>query len=82
MAAALPEITAIVREVLRCNACEVTATTRFEELANWDPMDLVAIVAESECRFNIQFELVEIDRLTTVGDLVRMIAVKQALFAA
>jgi acyl carrier protein len=38
-------------------------------------------VVEIECRFDLQFELVEIDRLTTVGDLLRMIAAKQALAA-
>jgi acyl carrier protein len=81
VAAALPEITAILREVLRGDSCEVTATTRFEDLAGWDSMDLVAVVVEAECRFNIQFELVEIDRLTTVGDLLGMIAAKQAHFA-
>ncbi|WP_428534189.1 acyl carrier protein [Rhodopila sp.] len=82
MAAALPEITAILREVLRDNSCEVAATTCFEDLPGWDSMDLVAVVVEAECRFNVQFELVEIDRLTTVGDLLRMIAAKQAHFAA
>lgn len=81
VAAALPEITAILREVLRENDCEVTAATRFEDLAGWDSMDLIAVVVEAECRFSILFELVEIDRLTTVGDLLRMIAAKQALFA-
>jgi acyl carrier protein len=45
-------------------------------------MDLVTVVVEVECRFDLQFELAEIDRLTTVGDLLRMIATKQALAAA
>ena len=81
MAAALPEITAILREVLRDDSCEVTATTRFEDLGGWDSMDLIAVVVEAECRFNVQFELVEIDRLITVSDLLGMIAAKQALFA-
>ena len=82
MAAALSEITAILREVLRDDSCEVTEATRFEDLAGWDSMDLIAVVVEAECRFNVQFELVEIDRLTFVGDLLGMIAAKQALFAA
>ena len=82
MAAALPEITAILREVLRDHSCEVTAATRFDDLPSWDSMDLVAVVVEAECRFNVQFELFEIDRLGTVGDLLRMIAAKQASVAA
>jgi hypothetical protein len=35
-----------------------------------------------ECRFALQFELAEIDRLTTIGDLVRMVTAKQALATA
>lgn len=81
MAAALPEITAILREVLRDNSFDVTSATRFEDLTGWDSMDLVAVVVEAECRFNVQFELAEIDRLITVGDLLGMIAAKQAFVA-
>jgi acyl carrier protein len=45
-------------------------------------MDLITVVVEVECRFDLQFELPEIDRLTNIGDLVRMIEAKQALAAA
>jgi acyl carrier protein len=79
--APLPEITSILREVLRDNDLELTPTTRFDDVAGWDSMDLVTVVVEIECRFDLLFELAEIDRLTTVGDLLRMIAAKQALAA-
>ena len=45
-------------------------------------MDLITVVVEVECRFDVQFELPEIDRLVTVGDLLRAISAKQALAAA
>ena len=45
-------------------------------------MDLVTVVVEIECRFGLEFELTEIDRLSTVEDLLRMIATKQAIAAA
>ena len=45
-------------------------------------MDLITLVVEVECRFELQFELPEIDRLATVGDLLDMILAKQALAAA
>jgi acyl carrier protein len=77
----LPELTAIFREVLRDNELELEPTTRFEDLTSWDAMDLVAVVVEVECRFGVQFELVELDRLYSVGDLLRMLTSKQALAA-
>jgi acyl carrier protein len=56
--------------------------TRFDDVTGWDSMDLVSVVVEVECRFDLQFELVEIDRLITIGDLLHMIEAKQALATA
>ena len=82
MIAALPDITAILRDVLHDNALEIASSTRFDDVTGWDSMDLVSVVVEVECRFDLQFELAEIDRLTTVADLMRMIVTKQAHAAA
>jgi acyl carrier protein len=82
VAAPLAEVTAIFRTVLRDSDLEIDPTTRFEDLPGWDSMDLVAVVVEAECRFDVQFELFEMDRLSTVGDLLRMLMTKQALAAA
>jgi acyl carrier protein len=78
VAAPLSEITAIVREVLHDAALDLSPATHFDDLANWDPMDLIAVVVEAECRYDLQFDLPEIDRLITIGDLVSMIEAKQA----
>jgi acyl carrier protein len=61
---------------------EVAAETRFDDLIGWDSMDLVSVVVEVECRFDLQFELPEIDRLATIGDLARMIEAKRTLVLA
>jgi acyl carrier protein len=82
VAAPLHEISGILRGVLRDNDLEFTPATRFDDLTGWDSMDLVAVVVEVECRFGLQFELAEIDRLVTVADLLRAINAKQALAAA
>lgn len=79
MAAYLPEIRSIIREHLHDRHIEVAPDTRFDELIGWDSMDLVSIVVEVECRFDLQFELPEIDRLETIADLSRVIEAKQAL---
>ncbi len=82
MAAPITEITAILRAVLRERDLELAPATRFDDLIGWDSMDLIAVVVEVECRFDVQFTLSEIDRLTTVDDLLGMIEAKQALASA
>ena len=81
MADPVSEIIAILRELLHDNDIELEPTTRFGDLAGWDSMDLVSVVVEVECRFSLQFELPELDRLNTIGDLLAMTAAKQALAA-
>ena len=78
MAAPLSEITAIVRDLLHDGGLDLLSNTRFDDLANWDSMDLITVVVEAECRYNLRFDLQEIDRVITIGDLVNMIEVKQA----
>jgi acyl carrier protein len=82
VATPITEVTAILRMVLRDRELELTPTTHFDDMPGWEPMDMVALVVEVECRFDVQFALPEIDRLTTVGDLLRMITAKQARAAA
>lgn len=82
MAACMFEITAILREMLGDSDLELAQVNCFDELTGWDAMDLVTLVAEVECRFNLRFEPAEIDRLVTVADLLTMIKAKQALTSA
>ena len=82
MAAPLSEISSIVRDVLHDKYLELATTTCFDDLPDWDSMDLVTVVVEIECRFDVQFELMEIERVATVGDLLHMIVAKQAHAAA
>jgi acyl carrier protein len=82
VAAPLYEIFAILRRVLRDNDLELTPSTRFDDLTGWDSMDLITVVVEVECRFDLRIEMVELDRLVTIADLLRTISAKQALGAA
>jgi acyl carrier protein len=82
VAAYLPEITSIIRSLLHDDNVEVTEETCFDALVAWDSMDLVSVVVAVECRFSVEFTTAEIDRLTTVGDLLRMLTAKQALAEA
>ncbi len=82
MVAYLPEISVIIRNLLRDDAVEIDPETRFDDLIGWDSMDLVSVVVEVECHFDVQFELPEIARLSTIDDLSQMIASKRAFAAA
>jgi acyl carrier protein len=82
MAAPLSEVTTIVREIISDSDLDLSPATRFDDLPNWDSMDLINVVVEAERRYDLQFDLPEIDRLVTVGDLLHMIEVKQAIAPA
>ncbi len=78
----LTELTNVVRGVLRNADIELDAQTRFEDLPAWDSLNLISVVVEAECRFGLLFQPEEIEALNTAGDLLRMIASKQALASA
>lgn len=82
MGAYLPVIRSIIRDHLQNADIDVAPETRFDDLMGWDSMDLVSVVVEVECHFDLQFELPEFDRLETIGDLARMIEAKRMLLAA
>jgi acyl carrier protein len=82
VAAAPSEVIAVVRGLLHNNDLDISPATRFDDLANCDSMDLVALVVEVEGQYDLQFDLSEVDRLVTVGDLVQMIEAKRALASA
>jgi acyl carrier protein len=82
VAAYLPEIRAIVRAVLHDDTIEIARDTRFDDLLGWDSMNLISVVVEVECRFNLRFEPADIEGLASVGNLSEMIAAKRALTAA
>jgi acyl carrier protein len=74
----LAEVTDIFRSVLRDPSIELTLETTADDLPAWDSMNHIAMVVEAECRFDIQFDTREIEELTSVGELVRMIHGKLA----
>jgi acyl carrier protein len=77
-AAVLAEITDVVRQVLEDRAIEVHRDTAIDDLAGWDSMNHIAILVETECRFDVTFELQDIDATPTVGHLVRLVQAKRS----
>ena len=75
----LTDVIAAVRDVLREPDVPLSADTSLEDIPGWDSMDLIAVVVELECRFDILFELPELDSFYRVGDLVRGVSAKCGL---
>ncbi|PPQ36021.1 acyl carrier protein [Rhodopila globiformis] len=82
MRPSLSAIASIIRHMLCDGSLAITADTQFADLPGWDDMDLMRIVDEAECHFDVQFNLTEFDRLATVGDLLLAAVSKQVLAAA
>lgn len=78
----LADVTGILRDLLHDQNLQVTLQTRFGDIAGWDSMDLITAVVEVECLYDLQFDLQDIDRLVTVGDLVDLVFFKRTLTAA
>jgi acyl carrier protein len=77
--AILAALTDIFRSVFEDAELELTMETTSDDLPCWDSMNHIAIVVEAEYRFDIQFQTVEIEDLTRVSDLVRLIETKRAV---
>jgi acyl carrier protein len=45
-------------------------------MAGWDSMNHIAILVEAECRFDVVFDLADVEAVPTVGHLVRLIQAK------
>ena len=81
-AAILAEITDIVRTVFSDPYIELTPEMTSDDLPVWDSMNYIRLVVEAECRFDIEFQAVEIEDVKTVGELVQMIEAKVAVVHA
>jgi acyl carrier protein len=78
----LSDVISAVRCVLQDPDLELTLATRLDDIPGWDSMDVISVTVELECRYDILFELPEIDNFYVVGDMVRGLAAKCSLEAA
>lgn len=74
----LAEVNDIVRLVLEDRSIELRLDMSIHELDAWDSMNHVAILVEAECRFDVLFELDDLEAVPTVGHLVRLIQAKRS----
>jgi acyl carrier protein len=71
-------LTATFRTVFEDAALSLTPDMTAADIAGWDSLRMILILASLEERFDLQFTTREMDSLRCVGDLVRVIAEKLA----
>ena len=76
VAAIPPRLLQAMRWVLRDPDLGVSASTRLEDLTGWDSMAHISLMVETECRFDVMFEVAEIEAVRTVGDIVDLLRTK------
>ncbi|MBQ4308058.1 MAG: acyl carrier protein [Lachnospiraceae bacterium] len=69
----LEKLKEIISQVLSVDANEITEETRITEDLGADSLDLYQIVLSIEQEFNISVEDERIEKVTTVGDALKLI---------
>ena len=70
-----------MRWLLRDPDLAASPSTRLEDLSGWDSMAHISLMVETECRFDVRFEVAEIESVRTVGDIVELLRRKAAIQA-
>ncbi len=72
------ELTEVMRAVFDDDALEIGPTTTAENVHGWDSQAHITLIVATEAQFGIRFRTAELEGLKNVGELVRLIAAKQA----
>jgi len=73
----MERVTAIFQDVFDDDSIVLSDTTTAEDIAGWDSLIHITIIAACESEFGIKFSMREIINLRNVGDLVDIIASRQ-----
>jgi acyl carrier protein len=72
------ELTDVMREVFDDDSLEIGPMTTAENVHGWDSQAHITLIVATEVRFGVRFRTAEVEGLKNVGELVRLIAAKQA----
>ena len=74
------EILEIVQDIFRDVFDDVTLiitdSTNSSDIEDWDSLEHIALVVSMEKKFNLKFDLKEVNKLANVGEMVDLIASK------
>jgi acyl carrier protein len=76
--ALLPRVNEVFRSVFDDPDLTVSATTTAKDVPGWDSIVHITLVIEIERAFDVKFQMSEIERLRNVGDLMAILAARQA----
>jgi acyl carrier protein len=76
--ALLPRLNEVFRSVFDDPELTVSPATTAKDVPGWDSIVHITLVIEIERQFNVKFRMAEIEKLRNVGDLVSILAAKQA----
>ena len=74
----LAEVKETIADVLDVDDLDIDETTTADDVEEWDSLSHVRLMVALERRFGIKFTNSEVESLTNVGDLVKMIDAKTA----
>jgi acyl carrier protein len=69
-------LTPVFRTVFNNDTLEVTDTLTANDVANWDSLSHMLLIAEVEKTFSIKFKLKELNKMHNTGDMIDMISGK------
>ena len=75
--AILHELEGIFRDLFGDDALVLTPETTAEDVKGWDSIKHISLIVAAEDHFKIKMKSSEIERLSNVGDLVRVVQAKQ-----
>lgn len=77
--AIMDALTGIFHEVLNDDSLKLTPELTAADVAQWDSMSHIMIMASVEMRFGIKFKTAELEQLKNVGELTDLIHKKLEL---
>ncbi len=66
----------IFRDVFDDESLVITDSTNSSDIEDWDSLEHIALVVSMEKKFNLKFDLKEVNELANVGEMVDLIASK------
>ena len=66
----------IVRDVLGCENLTLGDAMRAEDIAGWDSLVQIGVLAAAEIRFGVEIRAAEAEAIASIGDLVDLILEK------
>ena len=75
----LSQLVAMMRDYFDDEDLVLTRESTAEDVAEWDSLSHVNIIAGVESTFGVRFAISEIENLKSVGDLVDLVAAKKGI---